>query len=115
MIDYASFYCGGDSLSNRRDLWNKIIPVGEAISCNASEVFYDKNKIYNIYNANVIELDHFPTYEEINHNYKDQMVNIEEINLIEVETIHGHTFNSKEDIDLTRKKGRFIGNEYVIT
>ena len=44
MIDYASFYCGGNSLSNRRDLWGEIIPIGEAISCIASEVFYDKDK-----------------------------------------------------------------------
>ena len=109
MIDYASFYCGGDSLSNRRDLWNKIIPVGEAISCIASEVFYDKDNIRKINKANVIELDHFPTYEEIKNNYKDEMVKKNEINFIEVETIHGHTFNSKEDIDLARKKGRFIG------
>ena len=44
MIDYVSFYCGGNSYSSRRDLWNKIIPVGNSISCIASEVFYDKDK-----------------------------------------------------------------------
>ena len=48
MIDYASFYCGGDSLSTRRKQWNKIIPVGNTISCIASEVFYDKNKKHKI-------------------------------------------------------------------
>ena len=115
MIDYASFYCGGNSLSNRRDLWGKIIPVGEAISCIASEVFYDTEKKNKIYKANVVELNHFPTYEEIKNNYKNQMVEKNGINFIEVETIHGHSFNSEEGIDVARKKGRFIGTEYVIT
>ena len=115
MIDYASFYCGGNSLSNRRDLWGKIIPVGEAISCIASEVFYDKDKKNKIYNLDWVELNHFPTYEEIKNNYEDQMVEKNGINFIEVETIHGHSFNSEEGIDVARKKGRFIGNEYVIT
>ena len=117
MIDYVSFYCGGNSLSNRRDLWGKIIPVGEAISCIASEVFYDKDKKNKIYKKkeNVKILDHFPTYEEIKNNYENLMVEKNVINFIEVETIHGHTFKSEEDIDAERKKGRFIGNEYVIT
>ena len=115
MIDYASFYCGGNSLSNRRDLWGKIIPVGEAISCIASEVFYDTEKKNKIYKANVVELNHFPTYEEIKNNYEDLMVEKNGINFIEVETIHGHSFNSEEGIDVARKKGRFIGTEYVIT
>ena len=115
MIDYVSFYCGGNSLSNRRDLWGKIIPVGEAISCIASEVFYDKDMKNKIYKANVVELDHFPTYEEIKNNYKDLMVEKNGINFIEVDTMYGHTFNSEEGIDVERKKGRFIGNEYVIT
>jgi len=115
MIDYVSFYCGGNSLSNRRDLWGKIIPVGEAISCIASEVFYDKDMKNKIYKANVVELDHFPTYEEIKNNYEDLMVEKNGINFIEVETMHGHAYKSEEDIDAERKKGRFIGNEYVIT
>ena len=115
MIDYASFYCGGNSLSNRRDLWGKIIPVGEAISCIASEVFYDTEKKNKIYKANVVKLNHFPTYEEIKKNYENLMVEKNGINFIEVETIHGHSFNSEEGIDVARKKGRFIGNEYVIT
>ena len=100
MIDYASFYCGGDSLSNRRDLWNKIIPVGESISCIASEVFYDNDKKHKIFEANVIELNHFPTYDEIKRNYGNQMVEKNGINFIEVETIYGHSFKSKEGVDL---------------
>jgi len=115
MIDYVSFYCGGDSYSNRRDLWNKVIPVGNAISCIASEIFYDKDKKQKIYNPNFKELDHFPTYEEIRNNYEDQMVEKNGINFIEVETINGHALKSEEDIDSSRKSGRFIGNEYVIT
>jgi hypothetical protein len=115
MIDYASFYCGGDTLSTRRDLWNKIIPVGKTISCIASEVFYDKNRKHKIYQPSVVELDHFPTYEEIKRDYKDQMVEENGINFIEVETINGHALKSKEDIDSAKKKGKFIGTEYVIT
>ena len=115
MIDYTSYYCGGNSLSNRRDLWGKIIPVGEAISCVASEVFYDKDKKKKIYEENRILLNHFPTYEEIKNNYEDLMVEKNGINFIEVETMHGHAYKSEEDIDAERKKGRFIGNEYVIT
>ena len=117
MIDYVSFYCGGDSYSNRRDLWNKIIPVGKAISCIASEIFYDKDKRHKIYKQKTIKFKDFPTYEEMKSNkeYKEQMVEKNGINFIEVETIHGHTLETEEGIDIARKKGRFIGNEYVIT
>ena len=115
MIDYASFYSGGDSLANRRDLWNRIIPVGENFSCIASEVFYDKDEKLKIYHQNVVELDHFPTYEEIKEKYKDLMVEKNGINFIEVETIHGHALSSGENVDKAKKRGTFIGNEYVIT
>ena len=74
MIDYVSFYCGGDSYLSRRDLWNKIIPVGNTISCIASEVFYDKDKKTNKRKLNPIYFDDFPTYEEMKRKYKDQMV-----------------------------------------
>ena len=63
----------------------------------------------------MILLDHFPTYEEIKNNYEDLMVEKNGINFIEVETMHGHTLRSEEDIDFEKKKGRFIANEYVIT
>jgi len=115
MIDYVSFYCGGDSFSNRRDLWNKIIPVGDCISCIASEIFYDKNKKNKVYCPNFIELEHFPTYEEIKHKYKEKMVKKNGINFIEVETMFGHALSSEDNIDFSRKNGNFIGNEYVIT
>jgi hypothetical protein len=115
MIDYVSFYCGGNSLSTRRKLWNKIIPVGDTISCIASEVYYDINKKNKIYKPSVVELDHFPTYDEIEKDYKEQMVEENGINFIEVETIHGHALESEGDIDFSKKKGNFIGNEYVIT
>jgi len=115
MIDYVSFYCGGNSLSSRRDLWNKIIPVGKTISCIASEVFYDKTKKHKIYNYIYEELDHFPTYKELEEKYKDKMVEENGINFIEVETIHGHVIESEKDIDSSKKKGELIGTEYVIT
>ena len=115
MIDYVSFYCGGDSLRTRRKLWNKIVPVGNTISCIASEVFYDINKKHKIYKQNVVNLDHFPTYDEIKRDYEDQMVEENGINFIEVETIHGHALESEGDIDSSKQKGNLIGNEYVIT
>ena len=117
MIDYVSFYCGEGSSSDNRLLWNKIIPVGKDISCIASEVFYDKDKIHKIYEQNVIRFDHFPTYEEMNNNpkYKKQMVEKNGINFIEVDTEYGHAIKSEKGIDDERKKGRLIGNEYVIT
>jgi hypothetical protein len=43
------------------------------------------------------------------------MVEENGINFIEVETIHGHALESEGDIDFSKKKGNFIGNEYVIT
>jgi hypothetical protein len=104
MIDYVSFYCGGNSLRTRRKLWNKIIPVGDTISCIASEVYYDINKKNKIYKPSVVELDHFPTYDEIEKDYKEQMVEENGINFIEVETIHGHALESEGDIDFSKKK-----------
>ncbi len=100
MIDYVSFYCGGDSLRTRRDFWNKIIPVGDTISCIASEVYYDINKKHKIYKQTTVVLDHFPTYDEIKKDYEDQMVEENGINFIEVETIKGHALKSKEGIDI---------------
>ena len=116
MIDYVSFYCGGDSYGTRRDLWNKVIPVGNAISCIASEIFYDKEKKKKIFELiGPVILDHFPTYEELKEKYEDKMVEENGINFIEVETIKGHAIKSKEGVDSAKRKGRFIGNEYVIT
>ena len=114
MIDYVSFYCG-DIIENSRGLWNKIIPIGNTISCIASEVFYDKTKKNKIYKLDPVVLNHFPTYEELEKKYKDKMVEKNGINFIEVETVHGHSLKSKEGVDLAKKKGKFIGNEYVIT
>ena len=104
MIEYASFYCGGDTLSTRRDLWNKIIPVGKTISCIASEVFYDKNRKHKIYKPSFVELNHFPTYNEIKRDYENLMVEENGINFIEVETINGHALKSEGDIDSSKKK-----------
>ena len=43
------------------------------------------------------------------------MVEENGINFIEVETINGHALKSEGDIDSSKKKGKFIGTEYVIT
>ena len=76
MIDYIEFYCGGETYIDRRKNFGKNLSVGESFSFVASEVYYDKNKIKNIYNYDyyIDELDHFPTYEEIKENFSDKMV-----------------------------------------
>ena len=110
MIDYASFY------ANYSYLWNIIIPVGNTISCIASEVFYDKEKKHKIYHQpKIVELDHFPTNKELKEKYEDLMVEKNGINFIEVETKSRRALESEEDIDFAKKNGRFIANEYVIT
>ena len=86
MIDYVSFFCGGDSFANRRALWNKIIPVGNTISCIASEVFYDRDRKCKIFEQKVVCFDHFPTYDEIKKDYESLMVEKNGINFIQVET-----------------------------
>ena len=50
MIDYIEFYCGGETYVDRRKNFGKNLSVGESFSFVASEVYYDKNKIKNIYN-----------------------------------------------------------------
>jgi len=109
MIDYMSFYCRCINYGS------KIIPVGNTISCIASEIFYDKDKKHKIYKPENVILDHFPTYEEIIRHYKDKMIEKNGINFIEEETITGIALESEEALDIARKNGKFIGNEYVIT
>ena len=76
MLDYVSFYSGGDNYYNRRDNFGKILPVNSTFSCVGAEVYYNRTKLKNIYDfsLNVKELDHFPTYEEIKKNYPYLMI-----------------------------------------
>ena len=116
MLDYVSFYSGGTDYDTRRDLFGKILPVQSTFSCVSAEVFYnirEKNEIYD-FSKFVKELDHFPSYEELQKDYKDKMIPMNGVNFARVEPNKGQVRN-KEDIINDKRKGRFIGTEYVIT
>ena len=116
MIDYIEFYCGGDTYEDRRNNFGKNLSVGESFSFVASEVYYDINKIKNIYDYKyyIDELDHFPTYEEIKRKYPDKMVEKNGIHFALVEPENGEIKNENE-ILLEIKKGTFLGREFVLT
>ena len=116
MLDYVSFYCGGNDFDSRRDNFGKTIPVNSTFSCVSAEVFYDKSKKKEIYDYSLLvdELDHFPTYEEICKTYKEQMVPQDGVNFARVEPNQGQV-RKKEDIIKDQREGKFIGTEYVIT
>ena len=116
MLDYVSYYTGGTTLKNRRELFGKIISVGQTISCIATEVYYDKEKKENIYDNHLAikELDHFPSYEEIKRDYKDKMVVENGVHFVRVNANNGSVKN-KEKIIEDQRQGKFMGTEYVIT
>ena len=116
-LDYATFYSGGDNLGNRRYNFNKVFPPNSTFTFIASEIFYDKNLFKHIRDKSyyVKELDHFPTYGEIKKKYKDKMVKKNGIHFITVRSDHGQVLEDSVTSFAERKKGKFIGNEYVIT
>ena len=116
MLDYISFYSGGDNFYNRRDNFGKILPINSTFSCVGAEVYYNKLMLKNIYDfsLNVKELNHFPSYEEIKTNYKDYMIKKYGVHYARVEPNQGQVRN-QEDIIKDKKEGRFIGTEYAIT
>ena len=117
MLDYVSFYSGGKNYEERREYFGKILPVGVTFSCVGTEVYYSKDLKKNIYDFSLLvnELNHFPTYDEIKKNYADKMVVKNGIHFARVEPEQGQVFTSQSTIDSEKKKGKFIGNEYVIT
>ena len=116
MLDYVSFYSGGNDFYSRRDFFGKTLPVNTTFSCVSAEVFYDKNAKKEIYDFSLLveELDHFPSYEELKRDYYEKMVPMNGVNFARVEPNQGQVRN-KEDIINDKKKGKFIGTEYVIT
>ena len=114
-LDYASYYAGGTNLGNRRDNFNKINSVGDTLCCIASTVYYDREKKTNIYNDDLfVNLDHFPTYKELKEKYKDKMVQKYGVHYVRVEAKTG-SVKGQIKIETDKKKGVFIGTEYVIT
>ena len=116
MLDYIGFYAGGTDYDTRRNNWCKIIPIQKTFSCVAAEIYYDEKKLKNIYDFSlrVPNLDHFPTYEEIESKYKKEMVAKNGIHLAKVEPSGGQVVE-EINIPIEEKKGNFIGNEYAIT
>ena len=116
MLDYVSFYAGGKDYNTRRSYFGKILPVNTTFSCVSAEVYYSRNKKRDIFDFSlrVPDLDHFPTYEEINSKYQKQMVEKGGVHFARVEPKHGQV-RKKEDIIKDTEKGKFLGTEYVIT
>ena len=117
MLDYISFYCGGETYDERRHNFGKTIPIGNNFSCVATAIFYDiydKIDVFD-YRYYVGELDHFPTYEELKEKYQDKMVKKNGIHFARVEPKRGQVFKTEKIINIEKQKGKFIGNEYVIT
>ena len=116
-LDYVTFYCGGEGFYNRRINFNKILPPNSTFTFIASEIFYDKTLLNHIRDKSyyVEELDHFPTYEEIKKKYPSKMVKKNGIHFITVKSDHGQVLENSVISIEERKKGKFIGNEYVIT
>lgn len=109
MIDYIEFYCGGETYEDRRKNFGKNLSVGESFSFVASEVYYDKNKIKNIYNYDyyIDELDHFPTYEEIKGHFSDKMVEKNGIHFAKVEPEQGEVKDEYEILS-EKKRSKFL-------
>ena len=116
MLDYVAFYAGGKDFKTRREYFGKVIPVNSVFSCVSAEIYYSQSKKKDIYDFNLLvkTLDHFPTYEEIKRDYPDKMVEKDGIHFTRVEPYQGRVRKREQIID-DAKKGKFIGNEYVIT
>ena len=117
MLDYISFYSGGNNYKNRRKNFGKTLPLNETFSCVGSAIFYDNDKKKEIYDTkyHIKELDHFPDYDEIVKNYKKKMVEKNGVHFVRVEPERGQVIKGKTLVDKAIKKGKFIGTEYVIT
>ena len=116
-LDYVSFYSGGENYNNRRDNYNKILPPNSTFTFISAEIFYDPKLFTHIRTKDyfVNELDHFPTYEEIKQNYPNKMIPKNGIHFITVRAEQGDFLESSQISKDERQKGKFIGNEYVIT
>ena len=113
MIDYTSFYCGGNNFDGRRDNFGKIIPINNSFSLIASEIFYDKSKLIHIKDSSLrlnYELNSFPTYNDLKEYFPDKMVQPNGIHFIKVD----HDGEPIGD-NTVLKEGQFIGTEYAIT
>ena len=111
MLDYISFYCGGETYEERRKNFGKVLPVGKTFSCVGTEIFYDKDKKKDVYDWKyyVEELDHFPSYDELKSEYPDKMVKENGIHFARVEPQQGQVIETKELIYQEKKKENLLG------
>ena len=116
MLDYVSFYAGGKDYNSRRENFGSVLPVNNIFSCVSAEIYYSQSKKRDVYDFSlwVKTLDHFPTYEEIKRDYPDKMVEKDGIHFARVEPYQGRVRERTQIIE-DSKKGKFLGNEYVIT
>ena len=107
MLDYVSFYSGGNNYKTRRKNFGKTLPLNETFSCVGSVVYYDQEKKIDIYDMkyHVNELDHFPTYKEIQSKYKDKMVQPNGVHFVRIEPEKGQVIKGEEYIEIQKKKG----------
>ena len=106
-LDYLAYKSGNKN--------NKPISVNSSFSCNISQIYYDNNLKKNITDFSYFnnELDHFPTYEEINMNYSNKKVVKNGLHFARVKSNSGQIINEN---DLKEKnRNNLIGKEYVIT
>ena len=115
IIDYASFYSGGTNFNNRRDNFGLVTPINSTFSLIACEIFYDKKKFKQINDDSLYidDLDHFPSYNELKEDYLVKMVEPNGIHFIRVDN-EGDALSERNFLN-EKKKGEFLGNEYVIT
>ena len=106
-LDYLAYKSGNKN--------KKPISVNSSFSCNISQIYYDNNLKKNITDFSYFnnELEHFPTYEEINIKYSDKKVVKNGLHYAKVKSDSGQIINEN---DLKEKNRNYlIGNEYVIT
>ena len=117
-FDYAKFYC------NRSENFGTIPKIGDTFNVIASEVYYDKTKLKQIYNKDLqIILDYPPKYEELEYlksKYEKYIVQKNGIHYIEVDGGSGLPINENKEVlydtgNQKLPKDRFIGKEYCIT
>ena len=116
MLDYDWFYAGGKDYNSRRENFGSVFPVNSIFSCVSAEVYYSQSKKRDVYDFSLLvkRFEHVPTYEEIKRDYPDKMVEKDEIHFAKVEPYQGRVRERAQIIE-DAKKGKFLGNEYVIT
>ena len=114
-FDYAKFYC------NRSENFGTIPKIGDTFNVIASEVYYDKTKLKQIYNKDLlIVLDYAPKNEDLERlksKYKKYIVQKNGIHYIEVDGGSGLPINENKEVLYDTgiqklPKDRFIGKEY---